>query len=128
MTGGHGLDGKNKTRGRHEGVLSQPHWCGAGVVGLTLHIDAEPTLTDNTLDNADGIAALLQNATLLNMQFQESGIGLIGASSRGQGRPMATDARQVVLNRLTIAGGIACLLYTSPSPRDGLLSRMPSSA
>ena len=23
---------------------------------------------------------------------------------------------------------IACLLYTSPSPRDGLLSRMPSSA
>ena len=22
----------------------------------------------------------------------------------------------------------ACLLYTSPSPRDGLLSRMPSSA
>ena len=31
-----------------------------------------------------------------------------------------------------IAGGITlsrvCLLYTSPSPRDGLLSRMPSSA
>ena len=28
-----------------------------------------------------------------------------------------------------IAGAVpACLLYTSPSPRDGLLSRMPSSA
>ena len=29
-----------------------------------------------------------------------------------------------------LAGGTAvtCLLYTSPSPRDGLLSRMPSSA
>ena len=26
------------------------------------------------------------------------------------------------------AGSDACLLYTSPSPRDGLLSRMPSSA
>ena len=25
-------------------------------------------------------------------------------------------------------GLIGCLLYTSPSPRDGLLSRMPSSA
>ena len=24
--------------------------------------------------------------------------------------------------------GVICLLYTSPSPRDGLLSRMPSSA
>ena len=26
------------------------------------------------------------------------------------------------------AGATRCLLYTSPSPRDGLLSRMPSSA
>ena len=25
-------------------------------------------------------------------------------------------------------GSLTCLLYTSPSPRDGLLSRMPSSA
>ena len=29
--------------------------------------------------------------------------------------------------RVTGYGG-TCLLYTSPSPRDGLLSRMPSSA
>ena len=28
----------------------------------------------------------------------------------------------------SIEGLHACLLYTSPSPRDGLLSRMPSSA
>ena len=27
-----------------------------------------------------------------------------------------------------VDNGEACLLYTSPSPRDGLLSRMPSSA
>ena len=27
-----------------------------------------------------------------------------------------------------VHNGIICLLYTSPSPRDGLLSRMPSSA
>ena len=27
-----------------------------------------------------------------------------------------------------ITGSVRCLLYTSPSPRDGLLSRMPSSA
>ena len=27
-----------------------------------------------------------------------------------------------------LINGEACLLYTSPSPRDGLLSRMPSSA
>ena len=29
---------------------------------------------------------------------------------------------------LVAGSAIACLLYTSPSPRDGLLSRMPSSA
>ena len=29
---------------------------------------------------------------------------------------------------LIAEGPKACLLYTSPSPRDGLLSRMPSSA
>ena len=35
------------------------------------------------------------------------------------------------LNRYLSGGTLAgkfCLLYTSPSPRDGLLSRMPSSA
>ena len=31
-------------------------------------------------------------------------------------------------NRKTLASSYSCLLYTSPSPRDGLLSRMPSSA
>ena len=30
--------------------------------------------------------------------------------------------------RLTDDRGLICLLYTTPSPRDGLLSRMPSSA
>ena len=38
----------------------------------------------------------------------------------------------VVVDVVVVAGDVvvadACLLYTSPSPRDGLLSRMPSSA
>ena len=42
---------------------------------------------------------------------------------------LAIWTRQVYLS---LAGGswlaYTCLLYTSPSPRDGLLSRMPSSA
>ena len=29
---------------------------------------------------------------------------------------------------IPLVDDIVCLLYTSPSPRDGLLSRMPSSA
>ena len=38
-------------------------------------------------------------------------------------------ARQALPEGLHLdAEAITCLLYTSPSPRDGLLSRMPSSA
>ena len=44
----------------------------------------------------------------------------------------ALDATQDVFVRLLTRRDRlrddACLLYTSPSPRDGLLSRMPSSA
>ena len=38
--------------------------------------------------------------------------------------------RMMVLEKILEEKGLldACLLYTSPSPRDGLLSRMPSSA
>ena len=36
--------------------------------------------------------------------------------------------KAVVASFLAIDQSGACLLYTSPSPRDGLLSRMPSSA
>ena len=32
------------------------------------------------------------------------------------------------VSRILVELGQICLLYTSPSPRDGLLSRMPSSA
>ena len=45
----------------------------------------------------------------------------------------AYDPSQVTPDQNTLAGAEpftigSCLLYTSPSPRDGLLSRMPSSA
>ena len=38
----------------------------------------------------------------------------------------AEDLTQEVFIKMITA--LSCLLYTSPSPRDGLLSRMPSSA
>ena len=43
---------------------------------------------------------------------------------------LVADARRhgVVTRRPDVARSSVCLLYTSPSPRDGLLSRMPSSA
>ena len=39
------------------------------------------------------------------------------------------ENRTVVCNSRALVGqGLSCLLYTSPSPRDATLSRMPSSA
>ena len=42
---------------------------------------------------------------------------------------LPVETRHVVqLSRFPGTQWVSCLLYTSPSPRDGLLSRMPSSA
>ena len=49
-------------------------------------------------------------------------LGLVGTA----GHQIKTARRS--LNILFQEWGNSCLLYTSPSPRDGLLSRMPSSA
>ena len=47
---------------------------------------------------------------------------------RDQTQGLSADAITAVLGTPTVADMVVCLLYTSPSPRDGLLSRMPSSA
>ena len=44
------------------------------------------------------------------------------------GRKIAEGDPSEVLNDKNVLKVYLCLLYTSPSPRDGLLSRMPSSA
>ena len=43
---------------------------------------------------------------------------------------VADELREEMIDAVSVTGGHlgACLLYTSPSPRDGILSRMPSSA
>ena len=43
-------------------------------------------------------------------------------------RPRPLPPAEVVGVAVVHTRGTRCLLYTSPSPRDGLLSRMPSSA
>ena len=57
---------------------------------------------------------------------QDTLIWIFGIQIRDQALQLLTKGG----NGGLLAGGVAavCLLYTSPSPRDGLLSRMPSSA
>ena len=38
------------------------------------------------------------------------------------------DSDEILVGQPAKRQAVTCLLYTSPSPRDGLLSRMPSSA
>ena len=52
---------------------------------------------------------------VINKAFDEK--EMVNAQTKGEIRDAVTEA----LARL-------CLLYTSPSPRDGRISRMPSSA
>ena len=52
-----------------------------------------------------------------------SGRGVKGQKSRSGVAIKSFEGGQMPLYRR-----LPCLLYTSPSPRDGLLSRMPSSA
>ena len=79
--------------------------------------------TDLVLENVQIVqeSTLPGNRTLLqitgNMRNRDDGTWiLVNAGPRGQ-----TAYR-------FLSSYLACLLYTSPSPRDGLLSRMPSSA
>ena len=46
----------------------------------------------------------------------------------GNGEFVMKDGNPVILSGINALKLWICLLYTSPSPRDGLLSRMPSSA
>ena len=70
------------------------------------------------------------NSEPLNAQWAQDYIGQRGLATRYMVEevdatcdPLGPD------NKLIFATGpLTCLLYTSPSPRDGLLSRMPSSA
>ena len=78
-------------------------------------------IIDASIQQLDAIRALLGNVSGTVDEFEESNI------TDSQAREWLA---QQFGSHLQLSGGrlSACLLYTSPSPRDGLLSRMPSSA
>ena len=81
---------------------------------------AKDTVADKASDLGDqagGVGSAVADRASTTVDQVRSGPEL--ARTRTQGNPLAAGV---------IAFGAGCLLYTSPSPRDGLLSRMPSSA
>ena len=78
------------------------------------------------------------NGQMLGATTENSGSYTTGAVTIGKGEHSLKETPQSITvmtrkmlddqNLNTIDQVMDCLLYTSPSPRDGLLSRMPSSA
>ena len=82
---------------------------GAKNAALPLMIAALLTEETLILDNVPRLADVAQLQRILG----NHGVDIMSAGKRSGDRAYQ---------------GQTCLLYTSPSPRDGLLSRMPSSA
>ena len=84
----------------------------------------------------------MQLARFLNSVFKKDGFILVDANSKSYiiGNPRSENPIKVkILNKnlhykllfhpdLYFGEAYTCLLYTSPSPRDPSISRMPSSA
>ena len=76
----------------------------------------------------------VRKAISTNTTSTKRGLHLRTSSSRRRSAEGGRKAHRPVPGEAAARGGrgggiaISCLLYTSPSPRDGLLSRMPSSA
>ena len=81
----------------------------------------------NGLDKGGAYALIALGLTLVFgtlgvVNFAHGALFMLGAFCAVSLRELLTVSKQIKDESIT------CLLYTSPSPRDGLLSRMPSSA
>ena len=102
----------------------------AAIKGINQALTTTSDVTFNTVtDNQANVRELAVTAIT-------STPSTISSGSSGKYFSLRTGASVVNINAanfsagdiVTIADTTGCLLYTSPSPRDGLLSRMPSSA
>ena len=105
-------------------VNDQDNSCGPGTGELTLD-GSVPIVDINGLWTKYGRTVVHQD---LNLEIEQGEImSIVGGSGTGK----TTLLRQMLGLERPARGCVrvfGCLLYTSPSPRDGLLSRMPSSA
>ena len=95
------------------------------------------------VDNTGGAGYVIDNGTGAAVRTKLNQISAaINSLNSGSGDPSINSAfqphidtgsslfkiRNAANNAYVTIGNISCLLYTSPSPRDATLSRMPSSA
>ena len=90
---------------------------------VNAHINVQDFCTADVEDMTYSMPDGILSGTIVAQQWPES-------FSLGETVEVSNTTVTVVVeeNDLTSITGTACLLYTSPSPRDATLSRMPSSA
>ena len=89
-------------------------------VAVSAAVDADPTNVGIMLTRQAGLSPTGYIRGLWPSEVLRGGVSWSFGGGRHRVRLTETIFRGCVRK--------ACLLYTSPSPRDGLLSRMPSSA
>ena len=100
-----------------------------GITINSTHVEYETTERHYAHVDCPGHADYVKN--MITGAAQMDGAILVVAADDGpmpQTKEHVLLARQVGVPAIVVYLNKVCLLYTSPSPRDGLLSRMPSSA
>ena len=111
---------------------------GAGYVGgptMAVIADRCPDVQVTVVDLNEQRIAAWNDLDLSRLPVYEPGLDAVVARARGRNLHFSTDvdgaiaaADMVFISVNTPTKVKGCLLYTSPSPRDATLSRMPSSA
>ena len=118
---------------QHRGVPVQPFKAGPDYLDTAYHqhFSSFPSINlDSWMMGQSEVVRLVQKYGTGKLGLLEGVMGLFDGAS-----PVSDEGSTLELARwldwpivLVVPVAKACLLYTSPSPRDGLLSRMPSSA
>ena len=98
---------------------------GCGVILMTQLSYRVFRLTDYTLIT---VGILSQILCYVSIGVARTPLAVFLVNIAGVGIPVATTTLRSLATKNVSSENYGCLLYTSPSPRDGLLSRMPSSA
>ena len=89
---------------------------------------ATATYSDVTQENVSGGNTSIQGGYTASTTYQ-SGSSSSSTTTNNTTSNIRSAPNTATAPSLAPSGmDVCCLLYTSPSPRDGLLSRMPSSA
>ena len=102
------------------------------VAGTGISLTTDTSADSLTITNTGSVNVANAASTIKEFKYDisSSTTTITGSDANSNTLAYEAGALQVFLNGILLdpATDYTCLLYTSPSPRDGLLSRMPSSA